>query len=262
VEGTIVIRKSITIPGNPTHPVFPWQLCMALMLLGISALPGCSYSHGKTKVSDKTDQTKISGEASKANMFDGIKQTSMFDGEKLGLWKKTDFYQAGNVYVKDGCLILEKSEWMTGVTWTGPVVGTNYEIIFEAMRVEGNDFFCGLTFPVGKSSCSLILGGWSNNICGLSTIDHKDASSNETTLNIALENNRWYRVNLRVTPDGIQASLDGDWIIDVDTSGKNIDIRSECVPSLPLGFATYKTTGAIRNIHCTIHRVPKLLGLP
>lgn len=251
-----MIGKSLTISGNPTHPAFPWRFCMTFLLLGVSALPGCSYSHGKTRVSDKMDQTPKTGQASKANVLDGIKLTSMFDGEKLGFWKKTDFYQAGNAYVKDGCLILEKSEWMTGVTWTGPVISTNYEISFEAMRVEGDDFFCGLTFPVGKSSCSLILGGWSNQVCGLSSIDHKDASLNETTLRIALENNRWYRVTLRVTPDAIQASLDSEWIIDVDTTGKTIDVRPECIPNLPLGFATYKTTGAIRNIHLTRYRVP------
>jgi hypothetical protein len=220
-----------------------------VLLLGLFALPECLSLRGQTKVSDRPGQTGTSGEAKKTDAFDGINQTRMFDGEKLGLWKKTDFYQAGNVYVKDGCLILEKSPWMTGVTWTGPLISMNYEISFEAMRVEGNDFFCGLTFPVGKSSCSLILGGWSNQVSGLSTLDHKDASLNETTLETSLQNNRWYKIALRVTPSRIQASIDGEWIVDVDTTGKNIDIRTECIPSLPLGFATYKTTGSLRNIH-------------
>jgi hypothetical protein len=252
----IVSRKSIALSANSTHPLFQRPLCVTVLLFGLSTLPGCFSAHGQTKVSDKPGQTGMSGEAKKASGFDGIGQTSMFDGEKLGLWEKTDFYQAGNVFVKDGCLILEKSEWMTGVTWAGPLISMNYEIRFEAMRLEGNDFFCGLTFPVGKSSCSLILGGWRNQVSGLSTIDHKDASLNETTLETSLENNRWYKVTLRVTSEKIQASLDGEWIVDVDTTGKNIDIRTECIPSLPLGFATYKTTGAIRNIHLAKHPVP------
>ena len=36
----------------------------------------------------------------------------------------------------------------------------DYELRLEAKRVEGGDFFCGLTFPVGKEYCTLILGGW------------------------------------------------------------------------------------------------------
>lgn len=253
-----MVRKSLTVPGNPTHPLFSRQLCMAIFLLGISALPGCSYARGKTRVSDLMGQKKMPAEASQPAVFDGIDQTSMFDGKELALWKKTDFYRAGNVYVKDSCIILEKSEWMTGVTWTGPVIDMDYDISFEAMRVEGNDFFCGLTFPVGKSSCSLILGGWGNQISGISSIDHKDASLNETTLYFPLENNRWYKIELQVDPDRIQASLDGEWIVDVNTKGKNLDIRSECIQSLPLGFATYKTTGSIRNIHLTRHRASRI----
>lgn len=233
--------------------VLPRHLCLMMLLVGASLLPLGSFSHSGTGV----PQTRKPGEAGRTNRFDGIRRTSMFDGRELGFWKKADFYQAGDVYVKDGCLILEKSEWMTGVTWTGPIIGMNYEISFEAMRVEGNDFFCGLTFPVGKNSCSLILGGWRNEVCGLSNIDHKDASLNETTLRMSLENDRWYKVDLRVTPDKIQARLDGEWIVDVDTPGKSIDIRSECIPSLPLGFATYKTKGAIRNIHLTRLRAAK-----
>jgi hypothetical protein len=235
------------------HPTFHRRLCLSVLLFGLALLPGCSSSYGQINGPPQTGQTRPSGEANKSDEFDGIKQTSMFDGEKLGFWQKSDFYQAGNVHVKDGCLILEKSDWMTGVTWTGPLIRMNYDISFEAQRVEGNDFFCGLTFPVGKSSCSLILGGWRNQINGLSTIDHKDASLNETTLEMSLENNRWYKITLRVTLDRIKASLDGEWIVDVETTGKNIDIRTECMPSLPLGFATYKTTGAIRNVHLTRH---------
>ena len=163
-------------------------------------------------IADKRGQEETSGASRKTNGLDAADQTSLFDGKELGHWKKSDFYQAGRVFIKDGCLVLERSEWMTGVTWSGPLLRINYEIRFEAMRVEGNDFFCGLTFPVGKSSCTLILGGWHNRVSGLSTLDHKDASLNETTLETALENNRWYKVVLRVTPDKIQAALDGEWI--------------------------------------------------
>jgi len=236
---------------NPASFLFRRLLLAALLASDLFELPESLFSQDRKMIADKRGQEETSGASRKTNGLDAADQTSLFDGKELGHWKKSDFYQAGRVFIKDGCLVLERSEWMTGVTWSGPLIRINYEIRFEAMRVEGNDFFCGLTFPVGKSSCTLILGGWHNRVSGLSTLDHKDASLNETTLETALENNRSYKVVLRVTPDKIQAALDGEWIVDVDTAGKNIDIRTECIPSLPLGFATYKTTGFLRNIHLT-----------
>ena len=58
---------------------------------------------------------------------------------------------------------------MTGITWTNEVPTNNYEISLEAMRVEGSDFFCALTFPVGNDPCSFIVGGWGGGVVGLSS---------------------------------------------------------------------------------------------
>ncbi|MBN1974450.1 MAG: DUF1080 domain-containing protein [Sedimentisphaerales bacterium] len=178
----------------------------------------------------------------------------LFDGKSLGKWEESDFFEGGNICVKDGSIYIEKSKnrgYMQGIRWTGPLVSMNYEITLEAMSVEGSDFFCGLTFPVGERSCSLILGGWGGKLCGLSCLDYMDASENETTTFMDFEHNRWYRVCLRVTPDRIEAWLDEEPLVDVDTTDKFIDIRFECEPSLPLGIATYQTTSAIRNIKIT-----------
>jgi len=175
-------------------------------------------------------------------------EISLFDGQTLGQWKITDFGGQGDVSVKDGAIYLAMGSYMTGVTWGGPVVRMNYEISLEAMRVEGNDFFCGLTFPVGENPCTLILGGWGGSLCGLSSIDHYDASENETTRMISFEKGRWYKVRLRVVPDHIQAWLDGESLVDIDTTDHKIGIRIEVDLSQPLGVATYATTGAIRNI--------------
>lgn len=176
-------------------------------------------------------------------------ETSLFDGRALGQWKITDFGGQGNVYVKDGSIFLEMGNYMTGVTWAGPVVRMNYEIELEAMRVAGSDFFCGLTFPVDANSCSLILGGWGGGLCGLSSLDFYDASENETTQFIEFETGRWYRIRLRVTPNKIEAWLDDEKLVDVVTTGRIIDIRPEVDLSQPLGISTWCTTGAIRNIY-------------
>jgi len=171
---------------------------------------------------------------------------SLFDGKTLKGWKESNFAGRGEVKVKDGQIIMEMGV-MTGITWTNPVVRMNYEISLEAMRVEGSDFFCGLTFPVGNDPCSLIVGGWGGGVVGLSSLDSNDASSNETTQYINFKNGKWFLIQLRVTPNRIQAWLDGDPLIDVDTTGKKISIRSEVDESVPLGVATWATTGALRN---------------
>ena len=175
-------------------------------------------------------------------------EISLFDGKTLGQWKVTDFGGQGEVSVKDGAIHMATGSYMTGITWTGPLVRMNYEITLEAMRVEGSDFFCGLTFPVDDKPCTLILGGWGGGLCGLSSLNHMDASENETTRFISFENGKWYRVRLRVVPDRIQAWLNDETLVDVDTTDKNIGIRIEVEESKPLGVATWNTAGAVRNI--------------
>src|SRR5687767_6366408 len=172
---------------------------------------------------------------------------NLFDGKTLKGWKVTDFAGRGDVKVEKEQIIMEMGV-MTGITWTNPVARMNYELSLEAMRVEGSDFFCGLTFPVGEDPCSLIVGGWGGGVVGLSSIDDSDASSNETTQYINLQKGKWYLVQLRVTPGRIQAWIDEDKVVDVDTTGKRISIRSEMEESLPLGIATWSTTAALRNI--------------
>ena len=175
-------------------------------------------------------------------------EISLFDGKTMGQWAITDFGGQGNVYVKEGAIYLEMGNDMTGINWTGPVVRMNYEISLEAKRVTGSDFFCGLTFPVGENPCSLILGGWGGEVCGLSNLDYYDAANNETTRIVTFETGRWYHVRLRVTPDKIEAWLDDEKIVDVVTTDRKIDIRPEVDLAKPLGISTWQTAGAVRNI--------------
>ncbi len=163
-------------------------------------------------------------------------------------WRVADFYHKGIVRVDKDVLYLEKGNDMTGVTWRGPLPRMNYEITLEAMRVDGEDFFCGLTFPVNAESCSLILGGWGGSVVGLSSIDYEDAANNQTTRSVKFESNRWYRVRVRVYGEKIEAWLDGDKIVDIVTTGHKIGIRWEMEACVPLGIATWRTTGAIRAI--------------
>lgn len=178
-------------------------------------------------------------------------QIRLFDGQSLGQWKVTDFGGQGDVYVKDGAIYLEMGSYATGITWTGPVIRMNYEITLEAMRVEGNDFFCALTFPVADKPCTLVLGGWGGTLCGLSNIDYYDASENPTTTFYSFKKQTWYHVRLRVVPNRITAWLDGEQLVDIDTTDRKIDIRAEMDLCQPLGIATWVTTGAVRNLFVT-----------
>ena len=172
---------------------------------------------------------------------------SMFDGKSMRGWKESDFPGKGEVSVQDGKLVLGMG-YMTGVTWTGDIPRMSYEVELEAMRVEGTDFFCGMTFPVGPDPCSFIVGGWGGGVVGISSLDGQDAANNETAQYLNFEKGRWYKIRLRVIPEKILAWIDDDKIVDVETTGRRISIRIEVEPSVPFGFSTWSTTGALRNI--------------
>jgi hypothetical protein len=173
---------------------------------------------------------------------------NLFDGRTLAGWKKTEFGGEGDVEVKDGRIVIGAGNPMSGITWTGQFPKTNYEITLEAMRVDGSDFFCGLTFPVGDDPCSFIVGGWGGGVIGLSSLDGSDASENETTKYQEFESKRWYKVRVRVTPEKIEAWLDDKQMADVVVKDHRISIRPEVELSRPLGISCFSTTAALRDI--------------
>jgi len=178
---------------------------------------------------------------------DGWKKLS--DGQTLTGWTKTDFGGEGQVHVKDGAVVMEKGQPMTGITYgKGDFPRMDYEVTLEAKRLSGRDFFCTTTFPVGDSYCSFVVGGWGGQTVGLSSIDGLDASENETSTSQEFKSDRWYRVRVRVTKHRIQAWIDKEQMIDVDTAGKKLSVRIECKPSRPFGVCTYDTAGAVRDI--------------
>ena len=173
----------------------------------------------------------------------------LFDGKTLANWQPTKFFGEGPVKVDNGQIILEAGSDLTGITWTGRALpATNYELTLQAMRVEGRDFFAGVTFPVGDSFCSLILGGWGGQVVGLSSINGMDASENETSQSREFESGRWYDVRIRVTAAKIEAWLDNRQIVDVNLKGNEISTRFEMERSKPLGIASWRTKAALRDI--------------
>lgn len=173
----------------------------------------------------------------------------LFDGRSLGGWRVTEFGGQGHVEVRHGLIVLPKGTPFTGINITNEIPKVNYELSLEAMRVNGSDFFCGLTFPVGESHCSLIVGGWGGSIVGLSNLDGADASENETTQYISFETGRWYRLRLRVTEHKIEAWVEQKKVVNVTTTGRKVSLRfGDIELSKPLGIAAWDTGAAVREI--------------
>ena len=173
---------------------------------------------------------------------------SLFDGRTLGDWKKTEFGGEGDVEIKNGQINMAFGYSMTGITYSGELPRMNYELELEAVKLDGNDFFCGLTFPVDKAYCSFIVGGWGGTVVGLSSIDGADASENDTTKYMDFKKGQWYRIRVRVEPERIRTWIDDRVIVDQVTKSHKISIRNEVDLSCPLGVSTWETRAALRHI--------------
>jgi hypothetical protein len=174
---------------------------------------------------------------------------SLFDGKTLTNWKATEFGGSGEVEVKDGLLMLGTGERLTGVVWEGgELPHVNYEISLDAKRVNGSDFFCGLTFPVKDSHATLVVGGWGGALVGISSLDDEDAAHNDTSTAKKFETGKWYKIRMRVLGERLQTWIDDEKVIDISTKGVKVDVRADISDTKPLGLTSFQTTGAMKEI--------------
>jgi hypothetical protein len=173
----------------------------------------------------------------------------MLNGKSLQGWRETLFTGRGKVRVRDGAVVFGPGKPLSGITWAGEFPRSNYEVRFEAARLEGSDFFASLTFPVRDSFCTWITGGWGGDIVGLSSLDGWDASDNETRSYFTFENGRWYAFRIQVTDERIAAWIDDHPVVNVMTTGRTLALRrGEIKLSMPFGFASYSSTGGLRKV--------------
>ncbi len=187
-------------------------------------------------------------------------------GSELKDWKVIDEIQDhGAVSLKDGVLSLGAGKPMTCVAYTGkatlPV--KDYEISFEARRVDGEDFFAALTFPVrdDKSHVTLVVGGWGGKCVGISCIQYMSADENDTTNWIEFETKKWYKFRVEVRENSLTGFVDDKKIFEADTEGKKLSLRFGDIEFCkPLGFASYLSDSEIKNLR--IKKLPPAEGAP
>jgi hypothetical protein len=182
---------------------------------------------------------------------------SLFDGRSLAGWTVTEFGGEGEVTVADGKIVLPMGQPLTGITIKdGSKLPTdNYELSLSAMKRKGDDFFCGLTFPVRESHASFVVGGWGGGVVGLSSINDLDASENETTQYEKFDRDRWYKIRVRVAGGKVECWIDDTQYVDVELKDKKIATRIEVDPSKPLGICCFNVEAAVKDIRLT--RLPK-----
>jgi hypothetical protein len=179
------------------------------------------------------------------------KVMNLFDGKTLKNWKATEFGGEGPAEVEDGQIIVHSGATLSGVNWTGPALPKeNFEIELDAMKLDGSDFFLGLTFPYKNDFATLVLGGWGGSVVGLSSVNGNDAANNEWAMAKEFKKKTWYHVRLRATANRISAWLDKDAepFLDLETTDKEISTRSDIDAAKPLGLSTYQTSAAYKNI--------------
>lgn len=231
-----------------TSFLFPGRVSSILTILVALALGSFALRAAEEKPAKPTKPAATEKKDKTISPEEGW--VDLFDGKTLKGWQPTDFAGHGEVKVEGDKIILEMGNDLTGITYTNlsRLPRSNYEIEVEATRLDGSDFFCGLTFPVKEDPCSLIVGGWGGGVVGLSSIDGNDAANNETSRYVEFENGRWYVIRVRVTDKKIQAWIDDKSFVNLDLEDRLIGVRIEVEQSRPLGIASWRTKSAIREI--------------
>jgi hypothetical protein len=252
---------TVKIRTNVIHCFNRWTAIGSLLVI-LAGLVGCESAQVASATAQKSIAAASDGQEPPApneilraaalqpvSAVGGEGWHSMFDGSSFTGWRVTEFGEGGRVELKQGLMVFRMGAPFTGVNYTNEVPKQNYEVTLEAMRVEGEDFFCGLTFPIGDSCSSLVLGGWGGSTTGISSVDGQDASENETSQEMHFETGHWYRIRLRVSEQKLEAWVGPKKIVDIVRAGHKFSLyASEIKQSKPFGLASWTTTAAFRDI--------------
>jgi hypothetical protein len=163
-------------------------------------------------------------------------------------WRPFQFGGDGIHRVEPERLVLEPGAPLTGGAFDVALPKDRYEIEFEAQRLSGIDFFCGLTFPTVRGELTLVLGGWGGTVCGLSSLDGSDASDNETRTLRHFPDAREVAVRIHVDGEEVCVFLDGAPFLSAHLAGKQVTVRAEVEPCRPFGFCCYLVTAKLSHL--------------
>ncbi len=216
-------------------------LAMAALLISSAGLAMNSFAQDDGKQPEKSKESK------EAKKEDG-NWKPVLPEKGLEGWEITNFGGEGKVEVLDGVLRMARGEPLTGITKKGKDFPTeNFEIRWSAQRVDGSDFFAGITFPVGKEYCSFICGGWGGGLVGISSINGNDASENESASYRDFKNGRWYEFKIRVDKEHITAWIDDEQVVRIERGNRRFSVRSEVMRSRPLGYCVFQSDVLVKE---------------
>jgi len=203
---------------------------------------------------DSTQPTETNGGQGKAGQLADPPRvvreggwTSMFDGKSLKGWKLLDekpWFDPGPVKVEKGVLLFGKEDLWTQIAWDGEFPTCDYELSLDAMRVEGDEDFCTINFPVGSSGCRSIVEGWGGRTSALQHVDDTDVS-NDTAQSPEFASKVWYSFRVRVTAGRVTVWVNDKTMFDVTRQDRRFGNDSR----YPLKIYTKEVT-ALRNIRC------------
>ncbi|MCU0707650.1 MAG: DUF1080 domain-containing protein [Pirellula sp.] len=217
------------------------------LTLGCLSLGAYSFAFSQDTSSAQDTVTKKAG-ASKdgASAEEGWK--ALLPAQGLEGWEITNFGGEGEVTNEGGTLMLDRGDPLTGITRLNKdFPQENYEMQWSARRVDGSDFFAGVTFPVGKEFCSFICGGWGGGLVGISSINGNDASENETASYRDFKNGKWYHFKIRVDAAHITVWLDDEQILQVARENRRFSVRAEVMRSRPLGYCVFQSRVLVKD---------------
>lgn len=235
------------------HGAFRFAVMLPALVFGATIVLGAATAAAQTEDSQsdrgaESDRGAVAAQDDEASKKAETQETAKGWTPLKSAWKASQFGGDGPVEIEDNLIKFGFGDPMTGVRWGGDVARENYEIELEARRTDGFDFFCGLTFPVGKDHVSFIVGGWGGGVVGISSVDGHDASENDTTQFRNFDNEKWYKVRARVDPYRITCWIDDQQSCSQLREGHTFGIRYEMEVCEPLGFASYACKAEYRGI--------------
>ena len=201
-----------------------------------------------TGQTSKSQEVQESKQASANKNDPAIPWTSLLQSDSLEGWQSTNFGGEGEVDVEDGVLTMRSGQPLTGINWKGKEFPKeNFEMRWSARRMDGSDFFAGVTFPVGDQYATFICGGWGGGLVGLSSINGNDASENQSASFMSFKNKQWYAFRVRVDATHVTAWIDDEEVFKVEREGTKFSLRAEVLKSRPLGYCAFQSKIEVKD---------------